>query len=107
VAQGFDNGGRRRSRPNVLVATTGGESDRAAGFVEAAWTGRDVRIGTALLRMESPAIRCVMTTRSQPGLSEDRRIMRALVRAADQNLGQYASVAAAGEIAVGDSVELL
>ena len=97
----------RRFRPNLLVATGDGGGDGAEGFMEAAWTGRDVRVGGALLRMDAPAIRCVMTTRSQPDLPEDRRIMRALVRAANQNLGQYASVVTPGEVAVGDAVELL
>lgn len=97
----------RRFRPNILVATTEVEGDAACGFVEATWTGREVRVGNAVLRMDAPAIRCVMTTRSQPGLAEDRRIMRTLVREAKQNLGQYVSVVTPGEVAVGDPVELL
>ncbi len=96
----------RRFRPNLLVAADP-EADGADGFMEADWTGREARIGSAVLRMESPAIRCVMTTRSQPGLPDDRRIMRTLVREASQNLGQYVSVVTPGEIAVGDAVELL
>ena len=96
----------RRFRPNLLVETDD-EADGSDGFMEAEWTGRDVRVGASLLRMQSPAIRCVMTTRAQPGIPEDRRIMRTLVSEANQNLGQYVSVLSPGEIAVGDVVELL
>lgn len=95
----------RRFRPNILVAADPG-AEGAGGFMEAGWAGKEAHIGSAVLRMESPAIRCVMTTRSQPGLPEDRSIMRTLVREASQNLGQYVSVVTPGEIAVGDEVEL-
>jgi len=97
----------RRFRPNLLIETSGDGVNGSAGFLEAEWTGREVRVGSAVLKMDAPTIRCVMTTRSQPGLAEDRRIMRTLVRECDQNLGQYASVAVPGEVAVGDAVELL
>ena len=96
----------RRFRPNILVESDG-EGVGSGDFVEAGWTGREVRVGGAVLRMEAAAIRCVMTTRSQPGLPEDRRIMRTLVREASQNLGQYVSVVQPGEMQVGDAVELV
>jgi MOSC domain-containing protein YiiM len=47
-----------------------------------------------------------MTIQAQAGLEKDPSILRTIVRDADQNLGVYASVVAAGEIRVGDLVEL-
>lgn len=93
----------RRFRPNVLVETVPG----LEGFVDAEWSGRNLRVGDAVVHLQAPAIRCVMTTRSQPGIPEDRRIMRTLVSECAQNLGLYATVVAAGRVAPGDPVELV
>lgn len=93
----------RRFRPNLLVETAPG----LEGFVDAEWSGRDLRIGAAVVHLQAPAIRCVMTTRSQPGIPEDRRIMRTLVKESAQNLGLYATVVAPGAVRPGDTVELV
>ena len=94
---------RRRFRPNVLVETSAG----LEGLVEAQWAGRRLRIGDATVTAEMPTVRCSMVMRAQPGLDEDASVLRRIVRAADQNLGLYASVAGSGAIAVGDPVVLL
>lgn len=93
----------RRFRPNVLVETSG---DRR-GLVETEWSGRDVRIGGAVARMQMPTTRCSMTTQAQPGLPKDPSVLRAIVGSADQCLGAYATIVAAGPVAVGDPVELV
>jgi uncharacterized protein len=91
----------RRFRPNVLVEMTG------AGHVEKAWSGRDVRIGGAVARVQMPTVRCSMTTQAQPGLPKDPSVLRAIVGDADQGLGVYATVVTPGPVAVGDPVELV
>jgi hypothetical protein len=47
-----------------------------------------------------------MTIQAQKGLQKDPSILRTIVRDADQNLGVYASVVKAGEVKIGDLVEL-
>jgi uncharacterized protein len=91
----------RRFRPNLLV-----ESD-VEGFVENAWDGRRLRIGSAEVQVEMPCPRCIMTTHGFQELPRDPRIMRALVRYNDGNLGVYASVVRPGVVQEGDPVEVL
>jgi len=99
-AERFD---RRRFRPNVLIASAAGER----GLVDAAWSGRSLRVGEAVVHVELPTPRCSMPTQAQPGLPKDPLVLRAIVREGDQNLGAYATVTTPGRIAVGDTVELL
>ncbi|MBM4266868.1 MAG: MOSC domain-containing protein [Deltaproteobacteria bacterium] len=94
---------RARFRPNFLVEPTGGTS----GFVETAWCGRKVRVGGVTIGVTIPTMRCSMTTRAVDDLPGDPTVLRAIVRDANQNLGVYATVEAAGEVAVGDPVELV
>jgi uncharacterized protein YcbX len=91
----------RRFRPNFLLEP----SAPAAGLVEADWSGRTFRIGTASIRIEMPTVRCVMTTLAQPGLPEEPSVLRTIVRDGGQNLGVYASVVAGGAVSVGDMLE--
>jgi len=93
----------RRFRPNFLIAT----ESNAEGFVEMAWTGRRLRVGTATLEVTIPCPRCVMTTHGFDELPRDTSIMRTLVREAAQKLGVYARVAEPGQVELGDTVELL
>jgi MOSC domain-containing protein YiiM len=39
-------------------------------------------------------------------LAQDRRLLRTIVREADQNVGVYATVVRGGHVAEGDAVEL-
>lgn len=93
----------RRFRPNAVIELTGD----AAGLPEAGWAGRALRIGSVELRGEIPTARCVMVTLPQGDLPHDPRVLRTVVRAADQCLGLYASIAGTGRIAIGDAVEVL
>ena len=47
-----------------------------------------------------------MTMQAQRNLPKDASILRSIVKDADQNLGVYASVVTAGEVCVGDIVEV-
>jgi uncharacterized protein YcbX len=90
----------RRFRPTVLVEADGD------GFPEDAWIGSTVRVGEAQLTVVAPTVRCVMTTREQPGLDRDLDIVKAVNRDHESNLGVYAVVTGPGAVAVGDSVEV-
>jgi uncharacterized protein len=92
----------RRFRPNFLIET----KPEIKGLVEAEWSGRKLRVGEVELTCEIPTPRCGMTIQAQEGLEKDPSILRTIVKDADQNLGIYASVVSAGEIRVGDLVEL-
>lgn len=91
----------RRFRPNFLLHTP------EAGFPEQAWCGHRIRIGTVVLEVQVPTIRCAMTTHEQPGLEANPRVMRTLVRETKQYMGVYARVLEQGKVAAGDTVELL
>lgn len=93
----------RRFRPNFVVDLP----DTTAPFPEAALEGRRLRIGTALLEATIGCPRCVMTTHGFDDLPKDPSIMRALVANAGGNLGLYAQVSEPGEVAVGDSIEIV
>ncbi len=97
------NWDRRRFRPNLLIETAAGTT----GLVENAWLGRTLVIGAARIACPAPTPRCGMTMQAQPGLPKDPRVLRTIVRDADQNLGVYGAPLAAGEIRVGDAVTLV
>jgi uncharacterized protein YcbX len=91
----------RRFRPNVLVE--GG----ADGFIEDAWCGQELRIGTARVRVEMRCPRCSMTTHGFADLPRDPRVMRSLVLHHGGDLGVYAQVIEPGEVRLGDAVEVI
>lgn len=92
---------QRRFRPNLVVDT------EAEGFVENAWVGRHLRLGEATLKVEMACPRCIMTTHGFDEVPREPKVMRALVRHNDGNLGVYASVIDGGRIRAGDAVEVL
>ena len=92
----------RRFRPNALVDV--GQSD--AEFPETAWAGGEVEIGSVILRVTIPTIRCVVPTRPQPGLDLDRGVTRQLADRTNRFLGVYADVTRAGLLRVGDVVSV-
>lgn len=92
----------RRFRPNFFVETDAG----IEGLIESEWSGKTVRVGNVELLCEMPTERCSMATNAQKELPKDPSILRSLVEEADQNLGVYASVLKAGEVRVGDVVEV-
>jgi hypothetical protein len=95
---------RLRFRPNLWI-----ETGEASGFAEFDWVGRRLRIGDAILGVESKTIRCSMPARAQPGfgLAEVPRLTVELVRHCKRHLGVYACIERDGEIHAGDPVELL
>ncbi|MBW2291304.1 MAG: MOSC domain-containing protein, partial [Deltaproteobacteria bacterium] len=92
----------RRFRPNALLETT-----EPGSFPEQDWIGRRIRIGSAVLSIQSTCIRCVMTTHGFADIPKDPSVMRTLVKEAEGNLGVYATVDEPGEIRRDDRVVLL
>ncbi|MBL8627933.1 MAG: MOSC domain-containing protein [Myxococcales bacterium] len=91
----------RRFRANLVIASRG-----PAGFDEASWTGATLRAGTVTAAIDSPTPRCSMPTRPQPGLGADPAVLKAIAAHAARCLGAYGSVVAAGQLQVGDAVDL-
>ena len=89
----------RRARANLLV-----DNGTDAGFDEADWLGRTVRIGDVELRILRPMERCVMVTMPQIGLPEERGLLARIGETNGTNLGLVAEVVAPGRMRVGDEV---
>jgi uncharacterized protein YcbX len=89
----------RRYRPNVVVDAPG------EGFLEDAWVDRTLVVGPARLDVRKRCGRCVMVTRAQPGVAEDRSRLRRL-GSRDLRLGVYLRVARSGLVQEGDEVRL-
>jgi uncharacterized protein YcbX len=100
----------RRFRPNILIDSELHERD---------WLAHTLRVGDVEINVPDQLTeRCVMITRSQPGLLTQRETLRAVAAwngyegaltagSAGALLGCYGEVLKAGTIAVGDEVELL
>jgi uncharacterized protein YcbX len=88
----------RRFRPNIVIDV---EED---GWVEDAWCGRPVRVGTAVLQPAAPCERCTMVTRPQPGLDRDLEVFKALARHHGSTFGVWTAVQTPGVVRVGDEV---
>lgn len=89
----------RRFRPSILIETEEGD-----GFIENAWIGHDITIGTTVVSVTEPTRRCGLTMAAQPGVEEEPQVLRTIMRHNARNLGVYATVAAPVTIAVGDPV---
>lgn len=83
----------RRFRINLILDGEG----------ETELTG-EVAVGSAALTIRHPIDRCVMVNRAQPGVPEDRSVLGRIIRERDNRMGVGATVAVAGEIAVGDEI---
>jgi hypothetical protein len=91
----------RRFRPNVLIELDG------KGWLEDAWLGRVLRVGSARLAPRRRCIRCTMVTRAQPGLAKDVDIYKTLHRTHGGEAGVWSEVAEPGALAEGDLVEVV
>lgn len=97
---------QRRFRMNVGI-------DGVAAHEEDAWLGRDVRIGTALVRVRGNVGRCAATTRNaETGVVDFQTLhhlqaYRAEVKTTEPlPFGVYARVLEPGRVRLGDSVAL-
>lgn len=96
----------RRFRPNLVVDV----ADHIEPFGEQAWLNRRLRVGTAVLSVGSPTVRCAMPLRAQPdGLARQPGLFAAMNELNPDHpnhLGLYLQVVNPGTIAVGDRVHL-
>ena len=87
---------QRRFRPNIVVALDGA----ADGFVENAWVGHALHIGTeAQAAALAPMPRCVMTTLPQGELPRDPLILRTIAQENRVDMPEYGSYACVGVLA--------
>jgi uncharacterized protein YcbX len=102
TAVGGDVDGRR-FRMTVTI-------DGAQAWEEHGWVGRDLRVGDAVLRVDSLCERCVVTTRDPESGRTDAPVLRALAGLRgrkDVTFGVWCDVIAPGRVRVGDAVEPL
>lgn len=89
----------RRLRPNILV---GG----VEGMDEIDWPGADLRVGDAIIRLDSLRGRCPMTTVDPDTLERNPEVLRDIGRRFGGRLCLNAEVVRGGNIRMGDSVTL-
>lgn len=98
----------RRFRPTLLVEVDAQSVDAPdSGYPEWGWCGGILCTPGARLLPQIPTIRCVMPSHEQPQLKRDREVSRALSAHSRRCLGVYGSVAQAGEIIEGDTIDLI
>jgi hypothetical protein len=90
----------RRLRPNILI---GG----VEGMDEVSWEGAELRIGDAVIRLDSLRGRCPMTTVDPDTLQRDPEVLRDIGRRFGGKLALNAEVVQPGRIGVGDPVTLV
>ncbi|MEA2383779.1 MAG: uncharacterized protein QOH72_3750 [Solirubrobacteraceae bacterium] len=83
------------------------EIDGIEAWAEHGWSGREVRVGDAVLRVASPTERCAVTTRSPDDGRRDAPVLKALagLRGKDDvTFGVWCDVVAPGRVRVGDAI---
>jgi uncharacterized protein YcbX len=90
----------RRFRANILL-------DGVPAFAELDWVGRDIHVGTAVLRVFDRTARCANTEVNPDTAERDLRPQRSLRDLYGHvDMGVYAEVVAGGDIAPGDTVRI-
>ena len=90
----------RRLRPNIVI---GG----VKGLEERKWPGHRLRIGKAIVTIDSLRGRCIMTTFDPDTIDHDPNVLNDIVRRFGGKLALNCDVEHGGLIQVGDAVELL
>ena len=90
----------RRLRPNILIGGVEGLDERT-------WPGGELRIGDAIVRLDSLRTRCPMTTVDPDTLDRDPEVLRDIGRRFRGRLALNAEVVRAGTISVGDPVRVI
>jgi uncharacterized protein YcbX len=90
----------RRLRPNIVI---GG----VHGLAEREWPGGMLRIGDAMIRLDSMRARCAMTTVDPDTLQVNPEVLRDIVRRFDNQLALNADIVRGGIVRMGDPVELV
>lgn len=74
---------------------------------ERSWEGADLRIGDAIVRLDSLRARCPMTTVDLDALQVDPEVLRDIGRRFGGKLALNATVTRPGVVRVGDAVTLV
>jgi uncharacterized protein YcbX len=90
----------RRLRPNVVIRGVDGLSERE-------WPGACLRVGKVLIDVQDLRLRCIMTSFDPDTLVQDKGITRGIYQRFEGRLALNCFVIEAGEIAVGDDVQLM
>lgn len=90
----------RRLRPNLVIAGVEGMAERD-------WPGHVLRIGQVLIGVRNLRQRCIMTSFDPDTQVQDRTITRGIYERFGGELALDCSVIEGGEVAVGDTAELL
>ena len=91
---------RRRFRGNIII-------EGGTAWEERDWTGRDLRIGAAALRVVEPINRCAATSVDPKTAMRDINVIKALQKSFGHvECGVYAEVTGPGTIRPGDKVVL-
>ena len=90
----------RRLRPNIFI-------EGVEGLAENGWVGSRLRLGSVELDVVDRCERCVMTTIGPDTLEIDPDVLRRINEEFGTYMGVLCDVATAGELHVGDEVEIL
>lgn len=90
----------RRLRPNIVIGGVEGLDERD-------WPGACLSIGKVLIGVRDLRLRCIMTSYDPDTLLQDKAITRNIYRRFEGKLALDCFVVEAGEIAVGDEVQLV
>ncbi|SHJ78218.1 hypothetical protein SAMN05444000_11314 [Shimia gijangensis] len=89
-----------RWRGNIII-------DGLASWAEKDWIGKTLKIGTVTFDVREEITRCLATTANPETGIRDADTLGALKALGHQEFGVYAVVTRPGEIAVGDTIEVL
>lgn len=82
--------------------------DDLAEWVELGWIGREISIGSAVLRVREPIERCQVTNTNPVTGQRDTATLDVLnSQFGHQNFGVYAEVITTGDIAIGDTAKVI
>jgi uncharacterized protein YcbX len=87
----------RHLRANILVATQ-------IPYAEESWVGRELTLGSSVVRVTGTTERCRMVGVAQVGLPGRPGLLRTISRRHDLMAGVYATVVRPGRVRVGDRV---
>jgi uncharacterized protein YcbX len=90
----------RRLRPNILIGGVDGLAERD-------WAGAELRIGDAIIELDSLRARCPMTTVDPDTITRDPEVLKDIGRRFGGKLALNAAVGRPGLIRIGDPVELV
>jgi uncharacterized protein YcbX len=79
----------------------------ATAWEEFDWIDRDLRIGSAVLKVQARITRCKATTANTDTGLRDVDTLKALNSLGHQNFGVYATVIQSGDVTLGDQLELI